>query len=104
MVAPDSQAPACPLSGRNSTYRPVKKSETGSHLHNIFKKLGVPNRTTLVAVSIGRSLAEQYEVPSYIPEHLAALLEQLVEPPAGKRDNPNLGVSYSTPGKGPSEC
>jgi DNA-binding NarL/FixJ family response regulator len=34
------------------------------HLHNIFKKLGVPNRTTLVAVSIGRSLAERYEVPS----------------------------------------
>jgi hypothetical protein len=25
MVAPDSQASACPLSGRNSTYRPVKK-------------------------------------------------------------------------------
>src|SRR5215813_12637379 len=24
MVAPDSQAPACPLSGRNSTYRPVQ--------------------------------------------------------------------------------
>jgi hypothetical protein len=30
--------------------------------------------------SIGRWLAEQYEVPSDIPEHLAALLEQLVEP------------------------
>jgi hypothetical protein len=26
MVSPDSQAPACPLSGRNSTYRPVQNS------------------------------------------------------------------------------
>jgi two-component sensor histidine kinase len=30
MVAPDSQAIACPLSGRNSTYRPVQNSATGS--------------------------------------------------------------------------
>src|SRR5712671_2189830 len=30
IVAPDSQAPACPLSGRNSTYRPVQNSGTGS--------------------------------------------------------------------------
>jgi hypothetical protein len=30
--------------------------------------------------SIGRGLAERYEVPSDIPKHLAALLEQLVEP------------------------
>src|SRR4029077_18624797 len=32
MVSPDSQAIACPLSGRNSTYRPVQISGTGSHL------------------------------------------------------------------------
>jgi hypothetical protein len=30
MVSPDSQAIACPLSGRNSTYRPVQISGTGS--------------------------------------------------------------------------
>src|SRR5438128_273732 len=30
MVAPDSQGTACPLSGRNSTYRPVQISGTGS--------------------------------------------------------------------------
>src|SRR5215471_16966804 len=30
MVSPDSQAPACPLSGRNSTYRPVQNSEATS--------------------------------------------------------------------------
>ena len=33
-----------------------------------------------IQLSIGRWLAEQYEVPSDIPERLAALLEQLVEP------------------------
>jgi hypothetical protein len=30
MIAPDSQAIACPLSGRNSTYRPVQISGAGS--------------------------------------------------------------------------
>jgi len=30
IVAPDSQAPACPLSGRNSTYRPVQICGAGS--------------------------------------------------------------------------
>jgi hypothetical protein len=30
MVSPDSQAIACPLSGRNSTYRSVQISGTGS--------------------------------------------------------------------------
>src|SRR6476659_8332818 len=32
MVSPDSQAIACPLSGRNSTYRPVQISGAGSDL------------------------------------------------------------------------
>jgi hypothetical protein len=30
MIAPDSQAIACPLSGRNSTYHPVQIYGTGS--------------------------------------------------------------------------
>jgi len=30
MISPDSQAIACPLSGRNSTYRPVQISGAGS--------------------------------------------------------------------------
>jgi 4,5-dihydroxyphthalate decarboxylase len=30
MISPDSQAPACPLSGRISTYRPVQNSEATS--------------------------------------------------------------------------
>src|SRR4029450_7307662 len=32
MFPPDSQATACPPSGRNSTYRPVQISETGSQI------------------------------------------------------------------------
>src|SRR5260370_38287201 len=32
MVSPDSQAVACPLSGRNSTYRPVQISGAGSEI------------------------------------------------------------------------
>jgi hypothetical protein len=30
MVSPDSLGTACPLSGRNSTYRPVQISDTSS--------------------------------------------------------------------------
>jgi hypothetical protein len=37
MVSPDSQASACPLSGRNSTYRPVKISGAGSK--DYFRRL-----------------------------------------------------------------
>src|ERR1035437_7282661 len=32
MVSPDSRSTACPPSGRNSTYRPVQISGTGSNL------------------------------------------------------------------------
>jgi hypothetical protein len=35
MVSPDSQGTACPLSGRNSTYRPVQISGTSSDLNHI---------------------------------------------------------------------
>jgi hypothetical protein len=30
IISPDSTGTACPLSGRNSTYRPVQISEAGS--------------------------------------------------------------------------
>jgi len=36
MVSPDSQAPACPSSGRNSTYRPVQISEAGSKFRRLL--------------------------------------------------------------------
>src|SRR2546427_9712561 len=35
MVSPDSLGTACPLSGRNSTYRPVQISETSSWPHTL---------------------------------------------------------------------
>src|SRR5262249_38979800 len=40
MVSPDSRCTACPLSGRNSTYRPVQIFEAGSY----------PTRATAEAV------------------------------------------------------
>jgi hypothetical protein len=46
MVSPDSQAIACPLSGRNSTYRPVQISGTGSECAAEYaqfaKEFGMP--------------------------------------------------------------
>src|SRR5262245_5078408 len=42
MVSPDSQAIGCLLSGRNSTYRPVQNSGTGSHL-NMTADIGEPD-------------------------------------------------------------
>src|SRR5215216_4304851 len=40
MVSPDSLGTACPLSGRNSTYRPVQISGAGSHHHDRKVSLG----------------------------------------------------------------
>jgi len=37
IVSPDSPGTACPLSGRNSTYRPVQILEAGSRYYE-FKK------------------------------------------------------------------
>src|SRR5450756_1716738 len=37
MVSPDSRSTACPPSGRNSTYRPVQISGTGSVTHLVAK-------------------------------------------------------------------
>ena len=51
MVSPDSQAIACPLSGRNSTYRPVQISGAGSlcivlrHLMN--KDMTIPRSANI---------------------------------------------------------
>src|SRR5271170_5524863 len=41
MVSPDSQGTACPSSGRNSTYRPVQISGTGSNGQSIQPKPGI---------------------------------------------------------------
>src|SRR6516162_11263820 len=44
MVSPDSQATACLPSGRNSTYRPVQISGTGSPLAGHIKPSGISTR------------------------------------------------------------
>jgi len=41
MVSPDSQATACLPSGRNSTYRPVQISATGSDLYDELRSNAV---------------------------------------------------------------
>src|SRR5215471_10086823 len=51
MLSPDSQAPTCPLSGRNSTYRPVQNSGTtslGGSAALPPSKVGVSNYDQLV--------------------------------------------------------
>jgi signal transduction histidine kinase len=39
MVSPDSLGTACPLSGRNSTYRPVQISGTGSNIARVIDEV-----------------------------------------------------------------
>jgi hypothetical protein len=49
MVSPDSLGTACPLSGRNSTYRLVQISETSSvvkHTRAIFRQINKDNPRT----------------------------------------------------------
>jgi len=38
IVSPDSSGTACPLSGRNSTYRPVQISGTGSQIERFYAR------------------------------------------------------------------
>jgi len=40
IVSPDSTGTACPLSGRNSTYRPVQISGAGSKPHRLVPAIG----------------------------------------------------------------
>jgi hypothetical protein len=48
MVSPDSQGTACPLSGRNSTYRPVQISGTSSN-----RTGNVDDPTLIEEISLG---------------------------------------------------
>jgi hypothetical protein len=43
IVSPDSRGTACPLSGRNSTYRPVQILEAGSQVENVDGNMMVVN-------------------------------------------------------------
>jgi len=51
-----------------------------AHKNTVLKTPSLTADGTSSLQEIGRWLAEQYEVPSDIPDRLAALLEQLVEP------------------------
>src|SRR4249920_1363323 len=42
MVSPDSLGTACPLSGRNSTYRSVQISETSSEIYHLREAEKIP--------------------------------------------------------------
>jgi hypothetical protein len=66
MVSPDSLGTACPLSGRNSTYRPVQISETSSELR-ILKglKTGEPLSYSFKYANIGREPALKAVIQSY---------------------------------------
>jgi hypothetical protein len=66
MVSPDPMGTACPLSGRNSTYRPVQISGTGSMLSiNVFRgvseqhcfKIGV-RRATLIQRKVNQNFVK----------------------------------------------
>src|SRR2546423_11465582 len=58
IVSPDSQATACPLSSRNSTYRPVQISEAGSSQSEVlYQMLQVAASKELVVRMTGSSMA-----------------------------------------------
>jgi len=69
MVSPDSQAIACPLSGRNSTYRPVQISEAGSIQpesgggKDVFVHISAVEKAGLSGLNEGQ-IVEYDEVPN----------------------------------------
>jgi hypothetical protein len=56
IVSPDSLGTACPLSGRNSTYRPVQISAAGSHfLREAVRLCGFGMLRLLSSAAMARS-------------------------------------------------
>jgi len=65
MVAPDSQGTACPLSGRNSTYRPVQISGTSSYrkrvltgqvairVRDLLRQIAAENELQIISGKVG---------------------------------------------------
>src|ERR1700730_14649532 len=64
MVSPDSAGTACPLSGRNSTYRPVQISRTSS----VSQGIGVVNGKS--AIHLARIYGEKKR--NFIGQHFWA--------------------------------
>src|SRR5271166_2201518 len=65
MVSPDSLGTACPLSGRNSTYRPVRISETSSDFNKKVQypigKLIFRYQSRDQKIPGGRKIAKEFE-------------------------------------------
>jgi hypothetical protein len=90
MVSPDSLGTACPLSGRNSTYRPVQISETSSYRrqrsrakrssftdvrNSILIRIQVQNiRFVLQTVRTGAVTPGPLSVPTLLPHRWVDLL------------------------------
>jgi hypothetical protein len=82
MIAPDSQAIACPPSGRNSTYRPVQISESGSGYvpgMGYLAKFNELTDTINTAADPAKTRAEMaYLIHKFDPAKLF-LIEQAIE-------------------------
>src|SRR6476661_4042160 len=74
IVSPDSLGTACPLSGRNSTYRPVQILEAGSSAA-IWARRTLPAKNTL-------SEADARQVKDAFRNRLAELTDRQGEPEA----------------------
>src|SRR5436190_11752447 len=79
MVSPDSQATACLLSGRNSTYRPVQISGAGSVLLSKRALTSYATVASLIVVCwLGYYLGQAYLVGDRI-FHKLVLVEGVME-------------------------
>jgi predicted helicase len=80
MVSPDSLGTACPLSGRNSTYRPVQISGASSHfLKNIFGFEYLIAPYTIAHLKLSQYLNDQKH-PLKQNERLQVFLTNTLEP------------------------
>src|SRR6266511_3234722 len=71
IVSPDSRGKACPLSGRNSTYRPVQILEAGSD-YAVAIGLTLPACLTILD-AIGDLLADGCQIEEFLLEGILGL-------------------------------
>src|SRR5680860_411718 len=79
MVSPDKMGTACPLSGRNSTYRPVQISGTGSNFGLRWVKLDISTRSDTRIQHAPREPLEEQGPYLAIAAILEGEIEQVVE-------------------------
>src|SRR5437899_3858741 len=78
MVSPDSQATACPLSGRNSTYRPVQISGTSSnYAARLHIKLAVNEEANIEAALFYDFSGYKCFIACYVPSEKLGLVYYL---------------------------